>query len=62
LVDKGYDIHMGARPMDRIIQEHIKKPLAELVLFGELSQSGGTARVRVDEETGDLSVQPEPTT
>ena len=62
LVDKGYDIHMGARPMDRIIQEHIKKPLAELVLFGELSQSGGTARVRVDEDTGDLSVQPEPTT
>jgi ATP-dependent Clp protease ATP-binding subunit ClpA len=34
LVEKGYDQHMGARPMDRVIQEHIKKPLAELVLFG----------------------------
>lgn len=47
LVEKGYDVNMGARPMDRVIQEHIKKPLAELVLFGPLS-GGGTAHVDVD--------------
>ena len=48
LVEKGYDRNMGARPMARIIQEHIKKPLAELVLFGELAKSGGTAKVTLD--------------
>lgn len=42
LVDKGYDIKMGARPMQRVIQEHIKKPMADLLLFGELAQGGGT--------------------
>ncbi|MEZ5567148.1 MAG: ATP-dependent Clp protease ATP-binding subunit ClpA [Halioglobus sp.] len=56
LVEKGYDIHMGARPMERIIQEHIKKPLAELVLFGSLAQSGGTAKVRLDRTADKLEV------
>jgi ATP-dependent Clp protease ATP-binding subunit ClpA len=56
LVEKGYDIHMGARPMERVIQEHIKKPLAELVLFGSLSQSGGTALVRLNSEGNGLEV------
>ncbi|MBK6508170.1 MAG: ATP-dependent Clp protease ATP-binding subunit ClpA [Haliea sp.] len=56
LVEKGYDIHMGARPMERVIQEHIKKPLAELVLFGALSQSGGTALVRVNAAENRLEV------
>jgi ATP-dependent Clp protease ATP-binding subunit ClpA len=56
LVEKGYDIHMGARPMERVIQEHIKKPLAELILFGSLSQSGGTAQVRLDKATNALKV------
>jgi ATP-dependent Clp protease ATP-binding subunit ClpA len=56
LVEKGYDIHMGARPMERVIQEHIKKPLAELVLFGSLSQSGGTALVRLNAEASGLEV------
>ena len=56
LVEKGYDIHMGARPMERVIQEHIKKPLAELILFGSLSQSGGTAHVRLDEANNTLKV------
>ncbi len=56
LVEKGYDIHMGARPMERIIQEHIKKPLAELVLFGELAQSGGTALVRLNRAEDKLDV------
>ena len=56
LVEKGYDRTMGARPMDRVIQEHIKKPLAELVLFGELSSSGGTALVRMNEDGDGLQV------
>ncbi len=56
LVEKGYDIHMGARPMARIIQEHIKKPLAELVLFGALSQAGGTALVRLNVAENRLDV------
>jgi ATP-dependent Clp protease ATP-binding subunit ClpA len=56
LVEKGYDIHMGARPMERVIQEHIKKPLAEMVLFGSLAQSGGTALVRLNQDGDDLEV------
>tara|TARA_B110000503_G_scaffold68107_1_gene106486 strand:+ start:22301 stop:24583 length:2283 start_codon:yes stop_codon:yes gene_type:complete len=56
LVEKGYDIHMGARPMERVIQEHIKKPLAEMVLFGLLSQSGGTALVRLNAAGNELKV------
>jgi len=40
LAEKGYDRLMGARPMERVIQEHIKKQLAEAILFGELSQGG----------------------
>ncbi len=47
LVDKGYDKTMGARPMARIIQEHIKKPLAERVLFGDLAKEGGVVEIRV---------------
>ena len=56
LVEKGYDIHMGARPMARIIQEHIKKPLAEMVLFGSLAQSGGNALVRLNKADDKLEV------
>jgi ATP-dependent Clp protease ATP-binding subunit ClpA len=44
LARKGYDQQMGARPLARIIQEHVKKPLAEEVLFGKLSK-GGTVRI-----------------
>mgnify|MGYP005623818495 FL=1 len=50
LVDKGYDVHMGARPMARVIQQHIKKPLAELVLFGELAAGGGTINITVKKD------------
>jgi ATP-dependent Clp protease ATP-binding subunit ClpA len=46
LADKGYDERMGARPLSRVIQEHIKKPLADEVLFGKLKK-GGTVRVGV---------------
>jgi ATP-dependent Clp protease ATP-binding subunit ClpA len=47
LADKGYDEKMGARPLGRVIQEHIKKPLADEVLFGKL-RKGGTVRVTVE--------------
>ena len=40
LADRGYDPHMGARPMARVIQEHVKKPLAEDLLFGRLAEGG----------------------
>ncbi len=56
LVEKGYDMHMGARPMERIIQEHIKKPLAEMVLFGPLAGSGGNALVRLNKAKDELEV------
>ena len=56
LVEKGYDINMGARPMERVIQEYIKKPLAEMVLFGSLAQSGGTALVRLNKADNKLEV------
>jgi len=40
LAERGYDPAMGARPMARVIQEHIKRPLAEQLLFGELANGG----------------------
>jgi ATP-dependent Clp protease ATP-binding subunit ClpA len=46
LADKGYDPKMGARPLGRVIQEHIKRPLAEEILFGKLVK-GGTVQVDV---------------
>ncbi len=46
LADKGYDERMGARPLARVIQEHIKKPLANEILFGKL-RKGGVVHVRV---------------
>ena len=44
LADTGYDEKFGARPLARVIQEHIKKPLADELLFGKL-EHGGTVRV-----------------
>lgn len=49
LAERGYDRLMGARPMERVIQEHIKKPLADAILFGELSQ-GGRVEVSADDD------------
>lgn len=46
LAIEGYDPAMGARPMARLIQEKIKRPLADLILFGSLAQ-GGTAKITV---------------
>jgi ATP-dependent Clp protease ATP-binding subunit ClpA len=47
LAQKGYDPKMGARPMARVIQNHIKKPLANELLFGELV-AGGSVRIYVE--------------
>ena len=49
LAKKGYDPLYGARPLARIIQEHIKKPLAEELLFGKL-EKGGLVRVDVKDD------------
>jgi ATP-dependent Clp protease ATP-binding subunit ClpA len=56
---RGYDKKMGARPMARVIQEHIKRPLAEELLFGKLTE-GGHVRVEVaaDGESLVLTVEP----
>jgi len=50
LIEHGYDEQMGARPMARIIQEHIKKPLADEVLFGQLKGGGHVRVVLVKDE------------
>jgi ATP-dependent Clp protease ATP-binding subunit ClpA len=49
LATKGYDQQMGARPLARVIQEHVKKPLAEEVLFGKLAK-GGTVRILLKDD------------
>lgn len=49
LAEKGYDSKMGARPLSRVIQEHIKKPLAEELLFGKLVH-GGTVDVQLEDD------------
>jgi ATP-dependent Clp protease ATP-binding subunit ClpA len=56
LAEKGYDDRMGARPLGRVIQEHIKKPLAEELLFGKLTK-GGIVRVSVKDDTIVLAVE-----
>ncbi|MGR3490814.1 MAG: ATP-dependent Clp protease ATP-binding subunit ClpA [Shimia sp.] len=56
LADKGYDDKMGARPLGRVIQEHIKKPLAEELLFGKLAK-GGIVKVGVKGGELDLKIE-----
>ena len=56
LGERGYDEKMGARPLGRVIQESLKKPLAEELLFGRL-QKGGTVRVDVVDDKIDLTVE-----
>ena len=51
LAEHGYDRVMGARPMARVIQEHVKKPLADELLFGQLTK-GGHVTVTLGEEGG----------
>jgi len=55
---KGYDEKMGARPMQRLIQEKIKSQLAEDILFGELSHGGGTVTVSVENDELKLVMEP----
>jgi ATP-dependent Clp protease ATP-binding subunit ClpA len=56
LADRGYDDKMGARPLGRVIQEHIKKPLAEELLFGKLTKGG---LVKVTVKDGELVLKTE---
>jgi ATP-dependent Clp protease ATP-binding subunit ClpA len=57
LGEKGYDDKMGARPLARVIQEDIKKPLAEELLFGKLAK-GGVVKVAVKDGKLDLQINP----
>ncbi|MDZ7768474.1 MAG: ATP-dependent Clp protease ATP-binding subunit ClpA [Woeseia sp.] len=57
IAERGYDPKMGARPMARVIQKHIKRPLAEELLFGSLTE-GGHVRVGVGSD-GDLELKSE---
>jgi ATP-dependent Clp protease ATP-binding subunit ClpA len=54
LANKGYDKRYGARPLGRTIQEFIKKPLADKILFGKL-KSGGLVKINVDSKKENLS-------
>jgi len=56
LGEKGYDDAFGARPLARVIQDHIKKPLADEILFGKL-KGGGTVRVLLDREKDRLAFE-----
>jgi len=56
--DKGYDATMGARPMKRLIQEKLKKPLAEMILFGELAEDGGEVDITVNADN-DIEIHAE---
>ncbi|MCU7874627.1 MAG: ATP-dependent Clp protease ATP-binding subunit ClpA [Candidatus Thiodiazotropha sp. (ex Lucinoma borealis)] len=61
LAEHGYDPKMGARPMARLIQDEIKKPLAEELLFGKLS-GGGVVKVDVSEDKLQFDIIGEPVT
>ena len=56
LAETGYDKAMGARPMARLIQEKIKRPLADLILFGPLASHGGSVLVSLKDGELDVSV------
>ena len=60
IAEKGYDPKMGARPMARTIQEHIKRPLAEELLFGRLV-GGGNVRISVSKDETKLELECTPT-
>jgi len=54
LAEKGYDRAMGARPMTRVVQDHLKKPLANELLFGSLVD-GGQVTVALDKKQQQLT-------
>ncbi|MFN3391054.1 MAG: ATP-dependent Clp protease ATP-binding subunit ClpA [Meiothermus ruber] len=57
LAEHGYDRLMGARPLARLIQEKIKKPLADLLLFGPLKQGG---RLQIVRQDGEIALKAHP--
>tara|TARA_B100001057_G_C22853877_1_gene952009 strand:- start:755 stop:2986 length:2232 start_codon:yes stop_codon:yes gene_type:complete len=61
VLDKGYDPSMGARPMQRVFDTNIKKPLSKELLFGRLV-NGGTVTVDVDKNNNELIINYEPKT
>lgn len=56
LAEHGFDEKMGARPMKRVIQEHIKRPLADELLFGDLAE-GGEVGISVREDGSGLELE-----
>ena len=58
LGEKGYDKEMGARPMARLIQQELKKPMAELLLFGDLAADGGKLLVDLKDNKIALTSKP----
>jgi ATP-dependent Clp protease ATP-binding subunit ClpA len=59
LVERGYDQNFGARPLGRVIQEHIKKPLAEELLFGKLAK-GGIVKIDIVDDKPSFSYAERP--
>jgi ATP-dependent Clp protease ATP-binding subunit ClpA len=56
LVDKGFDPKMGARPLQRVIDQDIKRPLSKELLFGNL-KNGGTVTVKLTEDSNGLVLE-----
>jgi len=56
LVENGFDSKMGARPMQRYIDKHIKRPLSKILLFGDL-RDGGV--LKIDVKDGEIILKPE---
>ncbi len=54
LAKRGFDAEFGARPLARVISEHVKKPMAEELLFGKLSK-GGTVKIGLDKKSDELT-------
>ncbi|HVT37294.1 MAG TPA: ATP-dependent Clp protease ATP-binding subunit ClpA, partial [Nevskiaceae bacterium] len=60
---RGYDVKMGARPMARVIQENLKRPLAEELLFGKLANGGKvTVTVKDDKLEFEMETRDKPVT
>jgi ATP-dependent Clp protease ATP-binding subunit ClpA len=57
LAEKGYDQLYGARPMSRLVQDTLKKPLAERILFGDLSDKGGDVLVVLNDKGDGLEFE-----
>ncbi len=56
LANKGYDVKMGARPLDRVIETELKRPLADVILFGDLAK-GSCLTVEVNEDGSALLIR-----